>query len=131
MTNQDFSKFIKKFNNSPYLGLKSKQVYNEPTKAYLFLIKYITKLMKIQRHIRIRTKNFKSIVNKTIRHAIETIVHINKAVQSVELEGNNTTTACADKYKQTYIAYDIVVEENTSSTSENKEKARDGYVRIY
>ena len=87
--------------------------------------------MKIQRQIRIRTKFFKSIVNKTIRHAIETIVHINKAVQSVELERNNTTTACADKYKQTYIAYDIVVKENTSSTSENKEKARDGYVCIY
>ena len=31
ITNQDFSKLLEKFNNSPYLGYKSKQVHNEPT----------------------------------------------------------------------------------------------------
>ena len=36
---QDFSKLIKKFGNSPYLGNKSKYFRNEPTEAYLFLIK--------------------------------------------------------------------------------------------
>ena len=36
-----------------------------------------------------------------------------------------------DKYKQTSSAYDIKGEEKTSRTSEKKEKARDGYVRIY
>ena len=28
ITNQDLSKFLKKFNNSPYIGYKSKQVHN-------------------------------------------------------------------------------------------------------
>ena len=32
ITNQDFRKFLKKFDNSPYLGYKSKQFHNEPTK---------------------------------------------------------------------------------------------------
>ena len=38
-TKQEFSKLLKKFNNSPCLGYKSNQVHNEPTEAYLFLIK--------------------------------------------------------------------------------------------
>ena len=32
ITNQDFRKLLKKFNDSPYLGYKSKQVNDEPTK---------------------------------------------------------------------------------------------------
>ena len=51
ITNQDFRKLLKKFNNSPDMGNKSKQVHNEPTEAYLLLIKNITKLMKSKRHI--------------------------------------------------------------------------------
>ena len=47
ITNQYFRKFLKKFKNSPYLGYNSKQVHNEPTESYFFLIKYITKLIKI------------------------------------------------------------------------------------
>ena len=39
ITKQDFRKFLKKFDNSPYLGYKSKQVHNESTEAYFFLIK--------------------------------------------------------------------------------------------
>ena len=30
---QDFRKLLKKFENSPYLGYKIKQVHNEPTEA--------------------------------------------------------------------------------------------------
>ena len=33
ITNHDFRKFLKDINNSPYLGYKKKQVYNEPTEA--------------------------------------------------------------------------------------------------
>ena len=33
ITNQDFSKLINKFNNSPYLGYKSKHINNEPIEA--------------------------------------------------------------------------------------------------
>ena len=33
ITNHYFSKLLKKFNNSPYLGYKSKRVHNEPTEA--------------------------------------------------------------------------------------------------
>ena len=43
---QDFRKLLKKFENSPYLGYKSKQVHNEPTEFYFFLIKYIDKQIK-------------------------------------------------------------------------------------
>ena len=51
ITNQDFRKFLKKFNNSPYLGYKSKNIHNEPPETYIFLIKQITKLMKSERHV--------------------------------------------------------------------------------
>ena len=51
MTNQGFSKLLKKYNNSPYLGYKSKQVHDEPTEAYSFLIKNITELMKNESHL--------------------------------------------------------------------------------
>ena len=51
ITNQYFRNLLKKFNNSPYLGYKSKQVHNEPTEAYFFQIKHITKLMKTERHV--------------------------------------------------------------------------------
>ena len=46
ITNQEFRKFLKKLNKSPYLGYKSKQVHSEQTEDYFFLIKHITKLMK-------------------------------------------------------------------------------------
>ena len=50
-TNQDLRKLLKNFNNSPYLGHKSKQVQNEQTKTYFFLIKQITNLTKIERRV--------------------------------------------------------------------------------
>ena len=31
INNQGFNKFLKKFNNSPYLGYNSKHVHNKPT----------------------------------------------------------------------------------------------------
>ena len=37
--NQDLREFIKKFNNSPYICYKIKQVHSEPTEAYFFLTK--------------------------------------------------------------------------------------------
>ena len=40
-------------------------------------------------------------------------------------------TMCVDKDRQTSSAYDIKGKENTSRTSENKGKARDGYVHMY
>ena len=54
ITNQDFTKLLKKFKNSPYLDYKSKQVHNEPTDYYLFLIKQITNMIKIERHCSIQ-----------------------------------------------------------------------------
>ena len=41
ITNQDFSKFLRGFKNSPYLGYKKKPGHNEPIEAHLFLIKQI------------------------------------------------------------------------------------------
>ena len=72
------------FKNPPYLGYKIKQVYNEPTKASLFLINHITMIMKIKRHFRIHTRFVKLGVN-------EKIVHVNEAMHSEELKSNNET----------------------------------------
>ena len=47
ITNQYFSKLLKKFKNSSYIGYKIKQVHNEPNEAYFFLIKHINKLIKV------------------------------------------------------------------------------------
>ena len=51
ITKQYFRKLIKKFNSSPFIGFKIKQVHNEPTEAYFFLIKQITKTIIIERSI--------------------------------------------------------------------------------
>ena len=67
-TNQDFRKFLKNFNNSLYLGYKNKWVHNEPTKAYLFLIKQINQLVKSKKHVFLLTKGNKLYVKKTIEH---------------------------------------------------------------
>ena len=60
ITKQDYRKFLKKFNNSPYLGYKSKHVHNEQHEAYLLLIKQIINIIKIKRHVWICTKFIKS-----------------------------------------------------------------------
>ena len=49
--------------------------------------------MKIERHVWLLTNFVKPGVNKTIGH-------VNKAIQSDELEGINTINKCSDKYKQ-------------------------------
>ena len=64
ITKKDLRKILKKFNNSPYLSLKNKPIHNEPTEDYFFMIKYITKLMKIKWHIWIFT-NFVKLGVKT------------------------------------------------------------------
>ena len=112
ITKQDFRKLLNKFNSSPYLGYKSKQVHNETYGVYLLLIKHITKLMKIERHVWLLTNFFKSGGNKTIGHVNKTIGHVNKAIQYEELEGINEKTKCTDKDKQPYSACDIKGKEN-------------------
>ena len=111
INNKDFSKLLKKFKNSPYIGWKSKQVYNKPNEAYFFLIKHITNIMKNKRWV--QPKILKLGVNKAIRkfnetigHVNETIGHLKKVIQFEELESNNKTTMCKDKDKQISSAYD-------------------------
>ena len=78
--NQYFRKLLKKFNNSPYLGYKNKQVHNEPTEAYPFLIKHISKLIKSYSHVQ---PNFVKLdVNETIGHVNEAIRHVDESIQS-------------------------------------------------
>ena len=100
ITKKYFRKLRKRLNHSSYPGYKSKKFHNELMDAYFFLIKNITKLMKIERHVRLHTNFVKSGVN-------EKIGHVNGAIQSDELESINITHTCADKDKQTSIAYDI------------------------
>ena len=59
ITNQDLRNFLKKFNNSPYLGYKSKQVHNEPTEPYFFPI-------KSYRNVQLCTNKFKLGVNEKL-----------------------------------------------------------------
>ena len=61
--------------------LKSKQVHNEPTEAYFFLIKHITNLIKIESHVRLRTKGVRSGVDETIGHINKKIGHANESIQ--------------------------------------------------
>ena len=56
--------------------------------------------MKSERNVRLCTNFVKLGVN-------EIIGHVNGAIQYDELESINVTNTCADKDKQTLIAYDI------------------------
>ena len=62
ITKHDFSKLLNNFYNSPYLCYKSKQVQNELTEAYFFLIKHINTLMKTETHV--RPNLVKSVANR-------------------------------------------------------------------
>ena len=64
---------MKKFKNSPYLGYKSEQDRNEPPEAFFFIIKKITKLIKIKGLIHLHTKGVKWGVNEKLGHINETI----------------------------------------------------------
>ena len=69
----------------------------------------------------------KKCVNKTIQSTITSII-------SKELEIINATRMCdneSNKPKENSNTYDNQGEENTSSTSEKKEKECDGYVSMY
>ena len=74
ITNQDFKIFFKKFKNLPRICYNFKNVNNEPTEAYFFLINHITKQIKIKKNIRLCTKEF----NETIWHVNKKIGHVNK-----------------------------------------------------
>ena len=63
ITKEYISNLLRKFKNSLYLGCKIKQFHNKPNEAYLFLIKEIDKLMKIERHVRLHTNFLKLGVN--------------------------------------------------------------------
>ena len=59
ITKQNFRKLLKYFDNPYYLGYKRKQVHNNKTEAYFFLIKQITNTIKSEKHIRLLTNFFK------------------------------------------------------------------------
>ena len=63
ITSQYFRNLIMELKNSPYIGYNKKQVYNEPTEAYFFIKKQVSKLNKIKRYVWLRTKRVESDVN--------------------------------------------------------------------
>ena len=63
ITKQGFRKLLKKFIILTYLCYNNKHVHNEPTKDYLFIIKHISKKIKIKNHVRLRNTIFKLDVN--------------------------------------------------------------------
>ena len=139
ITNQYFRKLLREFNNSPCIAYKIKQVHNEPTEADLFLLNQIYKPIQRNKHTRLYIKKIKSNFDG-IKRVNVTIGHVNKIIQCGiaslnrrELEIINVTIRCdkeANKNKEYSIMYGNKSEENTSSTSEKK-KIRDGYVRMY
>ena len=58
-----------------------KQVHNDPTEAYFFLIKHVSEPIKIKNHIPLCTKRAKSNVDGAKR-INKTIEHINEKIQS-------------------------------------------------
>ena len=76
----------------------------------------------------------KKHVNETIEHVKEIIQYGIALINGKELEsikGTHKYDNQENKHKETSSTYDNEGEEKTSSTSENKEKSRDGYVRMY
>ena len=62
---QYFRKLLNKFKNLPRIGYKKKKVHNEPTEDYLFLVKQISKILKIKNHVQLCTQRGKSEVVRT------------------------------------------------------------------
>ena len=92
ITNQDFRKLLKEFLKPPYVSYKSKQVYNELTKAYLCLIKQVSKLIKSKNHIWMYTERDRSYAKKIIDHINKTIQFGNISMNRKELETINLTS---------------------------------------
>ena len=106
--NQYFRKLLKEFNNSPYLGYKKKNVHNEPTEAYLFLIKQVYNLIKINNYVRLRIKIVKLDVNKKIGHVNKIIQYGITSVNGKEFENINVTRTCdkeENKHKEYSLTY--------------------------
>ena len=61
----------------------------------------MTKIIKNNRHVRLRTKGVKLVVNEKIEHTNKKNGHVNKSIQSKEFEGINIINTIVDKYKQT------------------------------
>ena len=81
ITNQYFRKLLKEVKNPPYRVYKQKQIHNEPTGVYFFLINQMYSLIKSKKHVQISTKGARSEVDRT-KHVNKTIGHVNKKIQS-------------------------------------------------
>ena len=123
ITNQEFRKLLKQFNNLPYLGYKSKQDHNETTEDQLLLINLIYKLIKINKHIQIRTKGVKldadrtKFINETIRNTNRTIQSRITLMHGKKLERVNIMIMYdkeANKHKDTSREYDNKGKKNIS-----------------
>ena len=97
ITNQYFRDFLKEFKTSLYLGYKKKQVHNEPNEAYVFLIKHISKQIKVKNQIRLYTRRFKSDIDgkKRVNRKIEHVSEENQSwitlMNGKDLESINVT----------------------------------------
>ena len=80
ITNHYFRRFLKAFDNSPYLCYKKNQVHYETTEAYFLLINQFYKIIKIKNHVWLHTKGVKLDVNGTKR-VDKTIELFNKTIQ--------------------------------------------------
>ena len=67
ITNQYLRDFLRRSNNSPYLGYKKKEVDNEPTEACFFQIRQFSKIIKNNRRVWLRTKGVKFDIDKKSR----------------------------------------------------------------
>ena len=62
---QTFVEILEEFKDVYYTGYSRKKAKNQPTKSYYFLVKQISKLLKSNKQVLIRTKREKSEVVRT------------------------------------------------------------------
>ena len=85
---------LRDFKISPYIGYTNKQVHNEPTEAYLFIIRIVFKQIKIKKHVQLRTKRVKLDVNKKIGNFNETIKSGITSMNGKEFKTINVMSVC-------------------------------------
>ena len=87
-----FRKLLKKFKNLPHIGYNNKQVHNETTESYLLLVKHISNILKIKKHVQLRTQRVKSeaVGTKNVKKKFQSGIN---SMNQEESESANVTRA--------------------------------------
>ena len=106
---------LRYFKDIPYLGYRRNKVKNQLTEANSCLVKKIYKLIKIKKHVLLRTQGVKLEVVGT-KHANKKNQPVITLMNNEELEIINVTRTCdseANKHENNSSIYDNEGEKNT------------------